>query len=106
MFLGPFRLPGEAQKIDRMMQSFSKRLFEHSRGPMKHSDVGCCCAHKCSHARAYMHMLTHRHVCSHMTYNAHDACMCSCAQVLVVTPMYVGDEAAGQVCAGILGDHA
>lgn len=29
-FLSPFRLPGEAQKIDRMMEKFAERYFAHN----------------------------------------------------------------------------
>lgn len=30
MFLAGFRLPGEAQKIDRMMEKFASRYFEYN----------------------------------------------------------------------------
>ena len=35
MFLGKFRLPGEAQQIDRILQTFARRVFESS-GDSKH----------------------------------------------------------------------
>ncbi|KAK1930394.1 ARF guanine-nucleotide exchange factor GNOM [Phytophthora citrophthora] len=41
MFLAKFRLPGEAQKIDRMMEAFSKQLYVQagSSGPLADADA-------------------------------------------------------------------
>ncbi|CAH0515109.1 unnamed protein product [Peronospora belbahrii] len=41
MFLAKFRLPGEAQKIDRMMEAFSKQLYLQagSSGPLADADA-------------------------------------------------------------------
>ncbi|KAI9916957.1 hypothetical protein PsorP6_018197 [Peronosclerospora sorghi] len=41
MFLAKFRLPGEAQKIDRMMEAFSKQLYLQagSSGPLANADA-------------------------------------------------------------------
>ena len=38
LFLSGFRLCGEAQKIDRVMEAFSKTMHEHSPGPLKKWD--------------------------------------------------------------------
>lgn len=38
-FLSPFRLPGEAQKIDRIMQSFSGHFCEQSPDVFRHPDT-------------------------------------------------------------------
>lgn len=39
VFLESFRLPGEAQKIERLMQTFSQRLFEQSPEPLSSPDT-------------------------------------------------------------------
>lgn len=39
LFLDSFRLPGEAQLIDRIMEAFAKRFFEHSPGPLANADA-------------------------------------------------------------------
>lgn len=46
-FLSGFRLPGEAQKIDRMMEKFAERFClqvgRGARGPAWSKRSGCCC---------------------------------------------------------------
>ena len=39
LFLQAFRLPGEAQKIDRLMESFAKALFAANPEPFANSDA-------------------------------------------------------------------
>jgi Sec7-like guanine-nucleotide exchange factor len=39
VFLESFRLPGEAQKIERLMQTFAQRLFDQSPGPLAAPDA-------------------------------------------------------------------
>jgi hypothetical protein len=39
VFLESFRLPGEAQKIERLMLAFSEHFFAESPGPMHHADT-------------------------------------------------------------------
>jgi brefeldin A-resistance guanine nucleotide exchange factor 1 len=39
VFLESFRLPGEAQKIERLMESFAGLVWKQSRGPMMHADA-------------------------------------------------------------------
>ena len=39
MSLDKFRLPGEAAQIDRIMEAFSKRFFEHSPDCFMNSDA-------------------------------------------------------------------
>ncbi|KAK2095695.1 Brefeldin A-inhibited guanine nucleotide-exchange protein 1 [Saguinus oedipus] len=39
MFLEGFRLPGEAQKIDRLMEKFAARYLECNQGPSQSTDV-------------------------------------------------------------------
>ena len=39
IFLEGFRLPGEAQKIARIMEAFAQRVFEHCPGPFKSADA-------------------------------------------------------------------
>ncbi|GBG74811.1 hypothetical protein CBR_g19322 [Chara braunii] len=38
-FLESFRLPGEAQKIERIMEAFAGRFFEHCQGVFEHKDA-------------------------------------------------------------------
>lgn len=38
-YLSTFRLPGEAQTIDRMMEAFATRFFEQSRDPLRKQDT-------------------------------------------------------------------
>ncbi|XP_063931545.1 brefeldin A-inhibited guanine nucleotide-exchange protein 2-like isoform X2 [Zophobas morio] len=38
-FLGNFRLPGEAQKIDRLMEKFAARYYENNRDVFAHADT-------------------------------------------------------------------
>lgn len=39
VFLESFRLPGEAQKIERLMQTFAEHVYTQSPGSMHHSDT-------------------------------------------------------------------
>eukprot|EP00045_Choanoeca_perplexa_P013567 m.154492 g.154492 ORF g.154492 m.154492 type:complete len:826 (+) comp16387_c0_seq1:100-2577(+) len=39
LFLLPFRIPGEAQKIERVLTAFSKRYFDHNPGMFHHEDT-------------------------------------------------------------------
>jgi Sec7-like guanine-nucleotide exchange factor len=39
VFLESFRLPGEAQKIERLMQAFAARVWTQEHGPMRHPDT-------------------------------------------------------------------
>ncbi len=39
LFLESFRLPGESQKIERLVETFAARYFEQEPGPMHNSDT-------------------------------------------------------------------
>ncbi len=44
-FLGSFQLPGEAQKIDRMMECFAKRYCECNPGTFSNTGMLNACIH-------------------------------------------------------------
>ena len=50
VFLESFRLPGEAQKIERLMQAFATRVWTQERGPMRHPDTPFVLAYRCAAA--------------------------------------------------------
>ncbi|KAJ1472425.1 hypothetical protein T484DRAFT_1840456 [Baffinella frigidus] len=83
-FLDSFRLPGEAQKIARIVEAFAARYFVQSPGPLYNADT----AYILSYAIIMLNTDLHNHQSPEPLYNADTAYILSYAIIMLNTDLH------------------